>query len=375
MNIDELPTPCLLLERGRLMRNVAAMAERMTALGVDLRPHLKASKSAEVARLATAGHSGGITVSTLNEAAYFAGHGFRDITLAVPIVAARFDAVRALVGDGVSLSVLVDSVATAEALAAASFESPLAVLIEIDCGLGRTGIAPDDAALLDIARPIADADGLALAGVLTHGGHSYGCRNASEIEAVAENERRAAVGAAERLRTAGHACPVVSVGSTPTAIFAKSLDGVTEARPGVYTFFDLFQAGLGCCTLDDVAVTVLTSVISHRRELGRLMIDAGALALSQDRSTQHQRADPGYGLVFDAWGRRAFAGLRVAKVNQEHGFVEAASDAIPFGELPIGSRLRIMPNHVCMTAAAYDRYHVVDGGDEVVAVWDRTNGW
>ena len=251
----------------------------------------------------------------------------------------------------------------------------IGVFIEIDCGLGRAGISADDEALIDIARALEGAAGLR--GVLTHAGQSYGCASIAEIEAVAEAERQAVVTAAGRLRGAGIACPEVSVGSSPTARFGRGFAGVTETRPGVYMFNDAFQAGLGCCRLDDVALTVLTTVIGQRRDLGILLIDAGGLALSKDRSTAGQAEDVGYGLVYDAAGERRLDGLRVADVHQEHGLIKPLADgaSIPFDALPIGARLRIMPNHACMTAAAYDRYHVVDGGDEIIAEWPRCVGW
>ena len=379
MTLDELRTPALILDRARLERNLAAMSARMRARGVDLRPHLKTAKSIDVARLATAGHSGAITVSTLDEAAYFARAGFGDIVYAVGIAPGKLADVAAIQADGARLAVITDSVEVARAIAAhpAGATVPFRVLIEIDSGAGRAGLAPDDPALTEIARILDDAPGAELRGVLTHAGHSYGCRDIEAIEAVAEDERRAVVDAAARLRAAGHACPVVSVGSTPTAVFARDLDGVTEARPGVYMFFDLYQVGLGCCGLDDVALTVLATVIGHRRAEGQLLIDAGALALSQDRSTAGQDEDQGYGRLFDARGARALDRLRVVAVNQEHGIVapSMSGGAARFDDLPIGARVRVMPNHACMTAAAYDRYHVVEGGEEVVAVWPRTNGW
>ncbi|MFQ5958420.1 MAG: alanine racemase [Alphaproteobacteria bacterium] len=377
MNLSDLRTPALILDRARLRRNVGVMSERMKRLGVDLRPHLKTAKSLEVAKLATAGHSGGVTVSTLDEAAYFARGGFRDITYAVGIVPSKLAEVAALQRQGPRIAVITDSVEVARAVAgeAQALDAEFRVLIEIDSGSHRAGVEPDDPALVEIARALEGAAGVELHGVLTHAGHSYACRSVAEIEAVAEDERRAVVTAAGRLRAAGFAAPVVSVGSTPTALFARDLSGVTEARPGVYVFHDLYQAGLGCCTFDDVALTVLASVISHRPQHDRLLIDAGALALSQDRSTANQRDDMGFGLVFDRSGARPLAGLRVVQVNQEHGFVEAPGCVVPFAELSIGSRLRIMPNHACMTAAAHGCYHVVDGGDEVVAVWGRTGGW
>ena len=180
---------------------------------------------------------------------------------------------------------------------------------------------------------------------------------------------------AERLRAAGLPCPVVSVGSTPTAVHAKNLDGVTEMRPGVYVFNDVFQADIHSCALEDIAVTVLATVTGHHRARGEIVIDAGGLALSKDRSTQNGPRDVGYGLVVDAAGGASLPELHVARVSQEHGVVTAPGGDLPFDALPPGTRVRVLPNHACFTAAAYEGYHVVAGGHEVEAEWPRVNGW
>ena len=213
---------------------------------------------------------------------------------------------------------------------------------------------------------------------MTHAGHSYGCRSIAEIQDVAEAERAAAVTAAERIRALGIDCQTVSVGSTPTALHARNLEGVTEVRPGVYMFGDMFQAQIGSCKESDLAVSVVTEIISHRAPLGRLLIDAGALALSKDRSTECAPNDIGFGLVAGLDGRPLEPQLHVDKVYQEHGQITLNNGAAA-SVLPVGSRLRIYPNHICMTGAMYGEYHVVDSengdGREIVAVWPRINGW
>ncbi len=228
MKLNDLETPALILDRPRLAANIAAMSARMKDHGVDLRPHLKTAKSADVARLATAAHSGAITVSTLAEAAYFAGRGFRDITYAVGITPAKLARVAALCRDGVRMAVVTDSAVMAHEIGKTpDCGDGIGVFIKIDSGLGRAGISPDDAALIEIARALEDGPSATLRGVLTHAGHSYGCATIAEIETVAEAERQAVVGAAERLRNAGMACPEVSVGSSPTARFGRGFEGVT----------------------------------------------------------------------------------------------------------------------------------------------------
>jgi len=192
---------------------------------------------------------------------------------------------------------------------------------------------------------------------------------------MAERERSLTVEAAERLRATGLACPIVSVGSTPTLHYARSLDGVTEARAGVYAFGDLVQSELGTCTIDDIAIGVIASVIGHNRQHGRVLIDAGFLALSRDRGTADLPVDWGYGAVCDAATREIIEDVAVSSTNQEHGIITGRSGKIDFDRFPIGSRVKILPNHACATAAAYDCYHVTDGSDRIIGEWQRVNGW
>jgi D-serine deaminase-like pyridoxal phosphate-dependent protein len=362
--LADIPTPALVLELPRLRQNAEFMAGRAAALGVKLRPHMKTAKSVDVARIVTAGQAGGITVSTLAEARYFHGHGVSDITLAVELPPTKVPEVQGLTRQGARLTVLVDSLDAAQALPADA-----KALIEIDCGDGRGGMAPDSPLLLGIAEVL----GQRLAGVLTHAGHSYACRSTEAIADVAEQERAAAVFAAGRLRQAGFACDTVSVGSTPTATHARNFDGVTEMRPGVYMLGDLDQVGLGSLPVQRVACSVLATVIGHYPQRSKLLIDAGGLALSKDVSAQRHGDAIGYGLVCGMDGA-PLPGVHVASTSQEHGHVKSTG-TLPFAELPIGSRVRVLPNHVCMTAAAHPGYHVVDGGAEIIAFWPRVNGW
>lgn len=391
MTLDDLPTPCLILDLSRLERNVTRMRDRACELGVRLRPHLKTAKSAQVAKLAHGGDFGPITVSTLAEAAYFARAGFSDILYAVGIVPAKLETAAAIMRAGADLKLITDDVANAAAIAerGRALGVTFRVLIKIDTGLGRAGIAPDADSLLPLAQALnqpgrAGEGGAELAGVLTHAGHSYHAKSAAEIVAIAEAERAGVVRAAERLRAAGHACAIVSVGSTPTALFAAKLPGITEMRPGNYVFFDLFQTGLGTCAITDIAVSVLASVTGRHRGRNHVLIDAGGLALSKDVGANEHRPHTGYGLVCLLGGAMPLPGLAVTDVHQEHGLIGPADPSepaahLPFERFPVGSRLRVLPNHSCMTAAMYDRYYVVSGkpGDAgaVIAEWDRVNGW
>jgi D-serine deaminase-like pyridoxal phosphate-dependent protein len=377
MSIDlaDLDTPCLLLEEERMDRSAAAMRARLARLGVRARPHLKTAKSIDVARRVMETPEGPGTVSTLKEAEYFAAHGVRDLLYAVGIAPRKLARVRRIRADGCDLSVVVDSVEAARIVAdharASGDRQP--VLVEIDADGKRAGLAPDDPSVVEVAR-VLEAGGAAVRGVMTHMGGSYAARGVPAMEAAAEAERAAALHAAAALRAAGFACPVVSVGSTPTARYAKDLSGVTEVRAGVYVFEDLVMAGLGVCAVDDIALSVLATVIGRQEARGWILVDAGFLALSRDRGTAAQEVDQGYGVVCDEAGR-PYPDLIVVQANQEHGICAirpGAAARLP--DLAIGDRVRILPNHACATAAAYDLYHVVEGG-QVKARWPRVNGW
>ena len=375
MQLTHLPTPCLLLDRAVLEANITAMQIRMAEHGIALRPHLKTAKSARIAECFDPKVARGITVSTLAEAAYFFEHGFNDILYAVGIAEFRLRRVAELIRRGANLSIITDNETAARAVAEAAIEANVTynVLIEIDSGDGRAGVLPDGRELLEIAKLLHGSPGVELAGVMTHAGHSYNCQSIEEIEAVAEEERQAITEAANRLRDQNMPCPVVSAGSTPTAVHAQRLEGITEMRPGVFVFNDLKQLSIGSCTRKQLALSVLGSVIGHNRHRGHLILDTGALALSKDISAGDAMPSVGYGEVCDAETLEPIENLSVASVSQEHGIVPA-SDRI-FDRLPIGSKIRILPNHACITAAAYDRYHVVEKDGTISEEWDRINGW
>lgn len=373
--LSDLSTPCLVLERSRLASNVERMAGRARTLGVALRPHLKTCKSVDIAAMVAPGRSR-VTVSTLQEARYFADAGFSDLLYAVGIAPQKLAEVNALNGQGARVQLLLDAPGTARAVAeeAERLGTRFELWIEIDVDGHRAGLEPDDPELLETGRFVHESERLSLRGVLTHAGEAYHCRTGDELRAHAEQERSRCVRAAEMLRAAGVDCPEVSVGSTPTALAARSLEGVTELRAGVYVFQDLFQLGLGICRIEDIALSVLATVIGHKRSHRRLLIDAGGLALSKDRGTAEQPLDRGFGMVARVEDGAVIPGLRVDGCSQEHGVIELP-ESLDFEAFPVGSRLRILPNHACMTAAAHERYHVVDGDDRVIARWPRCNFW
>jgi D-serine deaminase-like pyridoxal phosphate-dependent protein len=373
MNLNSLETPALVLDSGKLHRNITAMRERIARLGTRLRPHVKTAKSVEVVRLAVAPGTGGITVSTLKEAEQFFAAGYKDILYAVGIALNKLDHVAALRSKGCDLTVILDNLDAAHALAKKchSDQITLPVLIELDSDGHRAGVKPGDKQLIEIGRTL----GTNLRGVMTHAGGSYDCKSIDDIRSYAQRERDQAVVGAEQLRATGLSCPIVSIGSTPTATFAEDLSGVTEVRVGVYMFFDLFMAGLGVCTQSNIALSVLTTVIGHQPEKGWIITDAGWMALSRDRGTANQAIDQGYGVVCDARGE-PLQNLIVTAANQEHGIIaDRNGGAIDFARFPVGTLLRVLPNHACATAAQHDRYHVVNMTTDILSQWSRFSGW
>ncbi|TIO06797.1 alanine racemase [Mesorhizobium sp.] len=376
--IDGLVTPSLLLDRGKLERNINRLADHARKLGVVLRPHMKTAKSIDVARQVFPTEPGPITVSTIAEAEYFASHGYRDMTYAAGLSpASALRASELCRRTGVDLKLLLDTVEQADALAdvrKATGVTP-SVFIELDCDDHRGGLKPDDPKLVEVADRVVAA-GAKVAGVLAHAGESYGLSTSDALVKAAENERSATVRAAEVLRDHGHACPIVSLGSTPTAHFAENLDGVTELRAGVYMFFDLVQHGVGVCAVDDIAISVLATVVGVKPEKGWVLVDAGWMALSRDRGTASQRVDQGYGLVCDEAGR-VLEDVIVSQASQEHGILAIRSgSAKSMPDLRVGARVRILPNHACAMAGQHDFYSVVNGGSrEIDSRWERIRGW
>lgn len=376
--LDHLQTPSLLFDHDRFARNVGRMRAHLGELGVRFRPHLKSAKSIEVARRVMETPGGPAMVSTLKEAEYFAGEGVGDLIYGVGIAPGKLDLVGAIRDrHGADLALILDSVEQAEAVARWSWHHAhrLPAFIEIDADGHRSGVVPADGdRLLAIGKALHQG-GAELRGVLAHAGGSYALHRPQDLEEAAAAERDAVVGCAARLRAADLPCPVVSLGSTPTATFARDLSGVTEVRAGVFMFGDLVQAGIGACDTGDIALSVLATVIGHQRAKGWTIVDAGWMALSRDRGTSRQTVDQGYGLVCDAAGR-PYPDLLLLDANQEHGIIglrPGATGAMP--DLPLGSLVRILPNHACATAAQYDRYHVLAADGAVAAVWPRINGW
>ena len=381
MLVSDLPTPALLVDRARLAANLDAIQARAEAEDVALRPHVKTHKSPEIARLQADRGARGVTVATVDEAEAFAAAGFDDVRLATPVVGpTKLERLAALAAQGTRVSFSVDSVEGARRAseAFASAGQTAEVLIEVDAGYGRCGIAWDEAgAVAEVAAFVARAPGLGLVGLLSHGGDAYGPGRDGETaedarRRVMDAERDRVLEAGARLVAAGHldaATAELSVGSTPGAtVFTNAeRDGlrITEIRPGTYVFFDATQVALGAAALQECALVCVATALSRKRfddGTERVITDAGKKVLTSDRR-------PGldtYGTVlYSPRTMIAHPHAVVSALSEEHGWVDTPGGAI----WDVGDPVFVVPNHACVAVATRRQLHVVDG-DEVVDTWD-----
>lgn len=354
--IYDLPTPALLLDIDVLEGNLRRMSERCKDLQVHLRPHVKTHKCIEIGLAQRALGARGITVSTLPEAQAFADAGFDDMTWAFPLVQGRVNEAARLAGR-VSLGAVVDSRAAVDALVEAG--APFRVWVKIDCGYGRAGVDPATSAPSELAELVI-AGGLELAGILSHSGDAYRAGSREQMARIAETERRTMADLSEQMDGRGFPVTDVSVGSTPSMSAYRTLEGVTEVRPGNYALNDYTQVLLGSCTASQCAATVLATVVSSSRNRGTSVVDAGALAMSLDPGPAHLKRRS-FGEILDEQAPGAFRrNARLTSLSQEHGMVSRP--------LKLGARVRVLPNHSCLTVACFDAFSVVRG-DEVLDSW------
>jgi len=373
MQLETIKTPLLILDAARMKRNAERTTARAAQLNIALRPHVKTHKCVEIARLQIKNNAGGIMVSTLAEARHFLKNGFTDMTYGVPIEAGKFAEAIEIAKTCERFSLLTDDAETVENLnQAAKIENvKLDVFVKIDTGYHRCGVEPSAAEACSIPKKISDSSNLNFAGILTHAGHSYHARSSEELLKIAQTERDLMKNLAEELRGEGLNVPTVSIGSTPTMSAIDNLEGITELRCGNYIFFDAFQVALGSCRFEDCALTVLAAVVHRDFERQKIVVDAGAIALSKDRGAVEFDQKCGYGRVYDLVGNDL--NLRVASLSQEHGEIFVADKAV-FNRLKVGSRIRILANHSCLTAAQHSHYHILENG-EIVDRWEINRGW
>lgn len=375
MLIENLATPCVLIERRRLRHNLEQMQAKATANRVALRPHVKTHKSTALAKRQRAQGAQGITVAKVAEAEAFVDAGFEDVRLAYTIVGRGKHERLQTLRDRARISFCVDTLEGAQAASAvyAAASNPAEVLLEVDAGYGRCGVLWNAASSVRLARKIAALPGLNLVGILTHAGHAYrgpadGESQAETLHRIATEERDRMLDFAGQLHEAGLASPdtfEISIGSTPTmAVFENNSRhgfSITEIRPGNYVFNDAIQVALGVATLHECALTVQATVVSkHRDSMGRerLFIDAGKKVFTTDTGYQTD----GYGIIlYNPSDMVPQPHARLTGLSEEHGWVSVLGGAT----FSVGDRVRIVPNHACVVAHTQNQLYVVDD-DEVV---------
>lgn len=366
MKKHELDTPALVVDVAALRRNLVRMQELADGFGVALRPHTKTHKCPELARLQLDAGARGVTVAKLGEAEVLADAGVDDILIANQVVTAeKMGRLVELAGRIERLAVLVDSEVGIGILerAFADAGAPLDVLIEVDTGKGRCGVADLDA-ILALAERASSTSSLNLRGVETHEGHvASGVGSADEIEARSIAAGRRMVQVAEAVRERGFPVEDVSVGSTPAAPYTASVPGITEMRPGTYVFNDVNQMRIGQAAPRDCALGVLATVIS-RPAPDRAVLDAGSKALwiEPARPPIAMEAYDGFGYI------RESPSARITSLSEEHAVV-SLSDGVAFPR--IGEKVEVIPNHVCPVVNLHDRLHLVEGED-VAETWTIT---
>jgi D-serine deaminase-like pyridoxal phosphate-dependent protein len=375
--IDQLKTPALLLDIDILEKNLQKMQNLALKHRVSLRPHIKTHKCVEIAKRQQALGAKGITVSTFYEAEQFAAAGFNDITWAIPFPTVYAEKTVEL-ANKITLRFVVDSKEAYAVLlkAAASSSKPIHIWLKVDCGYHRAGVDPSSSFAEELARSLTKSEAIQFDGILTHAGHSYSAQTKNEIIEIAETERSLMISFAEWLRGNGIAVPAISIGSTPTSTLAMKLDGISEIRPGNYAFHDYTQVQLGVCDINECALTVLASVVSHQPEARHFVTDAGALALSKDPGATHIRNDMGMGILYEDYERKrlyAHLDVQIQSLSQEHGKIVIDRYADIEGKFKVGEKIRVLEHHSCLTAANFDKYYVVRG-NEVIDEWKILRG-
>jgi D-serine deaminase-like pyridoxal phosphate-dependent protein len=350
MRLEELETPCLVVDLDRLERNIRSWQDAVAAGGPRFRPHIKTHKTIEIARRQLDAGAAGITVAKVSEAELYVANGHDDVVVAYPVTSQRACRRLARLATRARVSVNVENEQAGAELSRAAAErgAEVGVYLDIDTGLGRCGVPADDPDRADrLAERLRELPGLALRGVTTYRGASYAGAE-GDVADRARQEAEAAVAAARRLGV-----PEVAVGSTPTGRGAAAVDGVTEVRAGTYVFNDLMQFAHGAAAAADIALTILTTAVSAQRA-GRVTVDGGSKTFSGD-------------VVLDGEGGRMLArsddgSVVIDGLTEEHAVGRSSRP------VEVGERIAFIPAHVCTTVNLSDRLYAVRNGD-VEAVW------
>jgi D-serine deaminase-like pyridoxal phosphate-dependent protein len=345
-----LETPAMLVDLDIAEANIASMAAFARRAGLRLRPHVKTHKSLAMARRQLDAGAAGLCVATVSEAEVFAGEAERtDLTLAYPIVGPRKLSRLAAVCRAVPVTLVADSAAVIDGYSEVARQArrTLTVLVEVDTGMCRVGARPH--AVPELAALVGQEAGLEFGGILTHAGHAHDAAGQLGIEQVARAEATLMGDVRADLEQAGHEVRVVSAGSSLTARYLTAADGITEIRPGTYIYNDLRTLGCWSCTAEEIAVSMLATVVSTGDGGARVTVDAGSKTLTTTK-------DPVYGHGHLASRPDA----TVARLSEEHG-VLTVTGARP----AVGDLVRVLPVHVCVWSDLQPEVYGTRGGEIV----------
>jgi len=354
---DNLDTPALIVNLDAMRLNITDMADFASAHHIRLRPHAKTHKTPRIGKMQLEAGAVGVTLAKLGEAEVFADAGFTDILIAYPLVGALKHRRLLALMERANITTVLDHVDIADGLSRTMSANgrEIAVMVEVDTGMGRCGAQPGEAAL-DIALHVARLPGLRFEGLLTHEGHAQVAGTSEQVRMTSLSAGEMMAQTAELIRRAGVDVPVISVGSTMTAKITSLVAGVTEIRPGIYVFYDRTELLHGLVPPERCAARVLATVAS-RPAPDRLILDAGSKALSSDGvGISPSPGGHGYVVGHPDWVIR--------RVTEEHGIVGISPD----DPVRIGERVEIIPNHICPVFNLFDAMFITQG-DDVIDRW------
>lgn len=357
--IPTISVPTLILDEQKVRGNIARMTQKVRGLGLAFRPHFKTHQSAAVGEWFREAGVDRITVSSLRMATYFAKAGWTDITNAFPVNILEMSRINELAGS-VKLKLIVENTEAIEALGQ-QLDHPVGLFIKLNAGNNRTGLLPTNMEeITTLVRLIKNFDKLSFAGFLGHAGQTYRARGKEEIINIHQASLRSLQPVIDHFR-ADYPDLIFSYGDTPSGSTATNFPGVDELRPGNFVFYDLTQATIGSCTLDDIAVAMACPVVSKHPDRQEVVVYGGGVHFSKDRLERNGKTTYGQPVKWtdDGWEVIDDGQSYVRKLSQEHGVVRLSPEL--FRDTNIGDVMGIVPVHSCMTADLMKAYQTLEG--------------
>ncbi len=350
--------PALLLNSDICKRNIHAMAAKAHEQKVVFRPHFKTHQSAIISEWFREEGVTTITVSSVSMAQYFAQHGWKDITIALPVNLLEIEEINLLAAK-INLHLLIESVETA-AFLTEKLIAACGFFIKIDTGYHRTGIDVSNVVLISKVLEASKSPKLHFDGFLTHSGNAYHAKDKQELINIQHYASENLLRLKKNYLSQYPEC-IISVGDTPTCSQMPVLPGIDEIRPGNFVFFDVMQFILGSCTLEEIAVALVCPVVAIHHNRQEAVIYGGAVHLSKEQALLPPDPEPVYGLAVK-WDRKNWDTTtvlgKVSSLSQEHGILSLTQTGC---NLKPGDLVAVLPVHSCLTASLMKEYLTLDG--------------